>query len=113
MKILHLTTRKEWRAAKQKGEYRAASLDTEGFIHCSTPEQLLGVANAFYKDVKFPIVLWIDTDKLVAPLKWESPVPADAFSASTFPHIYGPLNLEAVVIVTPLKRDADGTYTGF
>ena len=110
MKILHLTTRKDWRDAQRKGEYRAPSLETEGFIHCSTDEQLLGVANAFYRDAKFPVVLWIDTDKLLAPVKWEAPVPADEFADNTFPHIYGPLNLEAVVIVTPLKRNAEGEY---
>lgn len=113
MKILHLTTRQDWREAQERGEYRAASLDSEGFIHCSTDRQLLPVANAFYRETQDPVVLWIDTAKLAAPLRWEAPVPEDDFSTETFPHVYGPLNLDAVVLVTALKRDDDGEFIGF
>ncbi len=110
MKILHLTTQEEWHAAQNFGEYRPPSLESEGFLQCSTDEQLLPVANAFYRDVEFPVVLWIDTDNLVSPLRWEPPAPADTLSKDLFPHVYGPLNLDAVVFVTLLKRDAEGRF---
>lgn len=113
MKILHLTTSSEWAAAQVKGAYTAPSLETEGFIHCSTAEQLLPVANAFYRDVDSPVVLWIEADQLTSTLRWEAPVPEDNFVDNKFPHVYGPLNLDAVVSVTPLKRNAAGEFVSF
>jgi len=110
MLILHLTTRTEWQAAQPAGEYRALSLADVGFIHCSTEVQLLPVANLFYRDAVDPVVLWIDPEKLAAPLRWEPPDLHDPFSEERFPHIYGPLNLDAVVMVTDLKQDPDGVY---
>ena len=113
MKILHLTSRKAWLDAQDAGEYRADSLESEGFIHCSTDQQILKVANAFYRKVSVPLALWIDTDKLQHPLKWESPVGADEFEGEAFPHLYGPLNLDAVIIVTALKRNKAGAFISF
>ena len=113
MKILHLTTRQAWRNAQEQGEYLADSLDTEGFIHCSTDQQLLPVANAFYRDAEDPVVLWIDTKKLASPLRWEAPVAADPFSHDKFPHVYGPVNLDAIVLVTCLKQDLAGEFVAF
>lgn len=111
--IFHLTTRSAWDAARKTGEYTAASLEAEGFIHCSTEAQLLPVANTFYQGVADPIVLCIDPARLTAEVRWESPDPADPFSASRFPHVYGPIDIDAVVRVTEIRRDAEGRYVGF
>jgi uncharacterized protein (DUF952 family) len=78
----------------------------EGFIHASTAGQVAGVANAFYADAEDLLVLIIDPERLTAPLRYD-PVPG---AAEPFPHIYGPLNADAVIGTAELRRDADGRY---
>jgi RimJ/RimL family protein N-acetyltransferase/uncharacterized protein (DUF952 family) len=102
--ILHILTRKAWKIAQVSGEYRAASLAAEGFIHASTPEQVITTANHFYRGVSNLVLLWIDPELLQPELRWE---PADG---QVFPHIYGPLNLDAVRGVTPFQPDPDGLF---
>ncbi|MFD0634388.1 DUF952 domain-containing protein [Catenulispora yoronensis] len=98
---------------RERGEYRVStrgrSLEEQGFIHASTTVQVAGVANAFYADLAAEdlVVLVIDTDRLTAELKYD-PVPG---AAEPFPHIYGPLNVDAVVGLAELGRDAEGRYT--
>ncbi|MHC5729338.1 MAG: DUF952 domain-containing protein, partial [Nostoc sp.] len=46
--ILHITKRQQWEQAKDLGSYRADSLDSEGFIHCSKSTQIVKVANTFF-----------------------------------------------------------------
>jgi uncharacterized protein (DUF952 family) len=102
--ILHLCDRKAWWLAQERGVYTPTSLEDEGFIHCSTAAQLLGVANRFYPNRDDLLVLVIQTQKLEAELRWE-PVDSDIF-----PHLYGALNLEAVSAAYPLPLDPDGIY---
>ncbi|HUF38955.1 MAG TPA: DUF952 domain-containing protein [Anaerolineales bacterium] len=113
MLIYHLTSRSRWEDALQQGSYTAESLAVEGFIHCSTDAQLLPVANAFYRDLADPVVLRIEADRLEAPLRWEAPESGDTFDAERFPHVYGPINLDAVIAATGPARSPDGSYTGF
>ena len=111
--ILHITTRGEWQSALNSGEYRAPSLADEGFIHCSTENQVLTVANAFYRGVPDLVLLVIDETKLNAHVKWEAPAgaPADGISESDlFPHIYGAINTNAVSSVLDLVPDSAGMY---
>lgn len=108
--ILHITSRPEWEAAQAAGEYRAPSLENEGFIHLSTPEQVLGVANAFYRDQPDLVLLVVDSEAVDAPLRWEAPLEAPD-SETRFPHIYGPLNLEAVIDVVDFPAGPEGSYT--
>jgi uncharacterized protein (DUF952 family) len=96
--ILRITTRSEWEKAQAGGGYRGDTLENEGFIHCMTPGQLPWVAETFYKGRTGLVVLRIEPGKLTSPLKWESPPD----SVEKFPHVYGPLNLEAVVEVVPI-----------
>ncbi len=102
--IVHLVEKRLWEQALQAGEYRAASLAAEGFIHASRPEQALAVANRFYRLASELLLLWIDPERLNAPLRYE------ASDGELYPHIYGALNLESVVRVSPLKPDEDGMY---
>jgi uncharacterized protein (DUF952 family) len=95
--ILRITPRAEWEQAIAEGEYRSDDLATEGFIHCSTPEQLPYVYEKFYKGQTGLVVLRIDPAKLKPSLKWENPHE----TLKLFPHIYGPLNSDAVVEVVP------------
>lgn len=98
--ILHITTPENWHAALQQGIYRPASLETEGFIHCCLEQQLLGVVERYFTVPGTWVVLFIDEQKLDVPLRYEpSPVVPDLF-----PHIYGPLNPDAVQIIKPLVR---------
>lgn len=97
--IYHLVLRQLWEAQPDE-DYRAASLDSEGFIHCSYANQVAASANRFYADARDLLVLQIDPAKLARPLKAEQ-----AGSGEVFPHIYGPLNRDAVVSVRPMQRD--------
>ena len=105
--ILHITTEKEWQTAVAAGEYRGASLDSEGFIHCSTVDQVLLPANQLYAGQTDLILLTIDPTKLTAELVYE-----DCYqSGQAFPHIYGPLNLDAVTGFVNFPPNPDGTFS--
>ena len=93
--IYHLTTAPEWHQAKQKGRYESSSLAEEGFIHCSEERQIQGVLERYFSGKKDLVKLLIDTTLLTSPLYYDwSPSIED-----TFPHIYGPINLDAVTAV--------------
>jgi release factor glutamine methyltransferase len=102
--FIHICPRDEWQQALQEGMYQDESLFQDGFIHCSQPEQLLGVANRFYRGIPDLVLLSINPDKLTSEVRWE---PADD---TLFPHIYGPINLEAVISVNDLRPELDGFY---
>jgi uncharacterized protein (DUF952 family) len=111
--IFHITSKAEWLAAQERGEYVAPSLQSEGFIHCSTEKQVLHVANAFYRGRTDLMLLQIDEAKLNSELKWEPPagLPAPGhFPADLFPHIYGPINLMAVVAAPDFLPDSAGEW---
>lgn len=96
--IFHLALVSDWDAAVAAGDYRVSSLgvtlEQEGFIHASRADQWEGVKERYYGGVTEPLVLLvIDPAKLTAPLVVEEVLG----SGETFPHIYGPLNLDAVV----------------
>ena len=96
--IFHVTTSNEWNIAKQKGFYEHPSLKDEGFIHCSQDNQVAGVLERYFAGQKDLIKLVIDTDKLTSKFVFDwSPSLAD-----TFPHVYGPINTEAVIDVVAL-----------
>ena len=113
--IFHITTHMAWDEANNAGEYRAASLLTEGFIHCSTLSQVIPVADLYYKGESGLILLSIEPTLLSSTLKWESPAegtpPPGVPEGDEFPHIYGPVNLDAVVDVIELISNPDGTFT--
>jgi uncharacterized protein (DUF952 family) len=98
--ILRITPGGKWEQAVAEGEFSSDDLATEGFIHCSTSEQLPWVAEKFYKGQSGLVVLRIDTDKLKSPLVWENPHE----TWKLFPHVYGPINPDAVVEVLPLEE---------
>ena len=113
MTVYHITTRAEWGSAQARGEYITPSLASQGFIHCSTAAQVVHVANAFYHGQKELVLLALDETGLSSELRWEPPdgLPAAGISASDlFPHIYGAINLGAVVRVLDLQPDPAGTF---
>ena len=104
--IYHITTSDAWTAAQSAGEYEAPSLADEGFIHCSGDEaQTLRVVERLYSEVTGLIVLDVDVIRLKAEVKREP-----SRSGEIYPHIYGKINLDAVVRVRDLTVDSDGRY---
>jgi len=107
--ILHLAIPGDWNAARDSGEYRISTrgldLDEVGFVHCSTPDQMEFVANTFYDDLDELIVLTIDPDSVGSPVRWEPPVPG---SEELFPHVYGPLPLDAIPATRTWRRGSGG-----
>ena len=102
--IFHLAFASDWAAAQEAGAYtistRGRTLAEEGFIHCSRGDQWTGVRDRFYGDVTEPLLLLqIDTDRLDVPVLDETGVPG---STETFPHVYGPIPLDAVVKAMPI-----------
>jgi uncharacterized protein (DUF952 family) len=113
MNIIHITSRKAWIDATRAGQYSAPSLEAEGFIHASTFKQTLPVAAKFYKGQSGLVLLEIDPKRLGPELKWEPPTggpPPGVPQDDAFPHIYGPINLDAVVQVLDLESDANGDF---
>jgi uncharacterized protein (DUF952 family) len=102
--IYHLVLRRVWEKNADR-PYRADSLASEGFIHCSFDEQLAWVANRFYADAEDLLLLHIDVERLTSPLREE---PCE--TGEIFPHIHGPLNRDAVVKVEALERGAGGRW---
>ncbi|MCH7737648.1 MAG: DUF952 domain-containing protein [Chloroflexi bacterium] len=104
--IYHLAQKDAWETARPTGEYAAPSLAEEGFIHCSKDiPQLLKVAARLYSGESGLLVLDVDLDKLISPLKNEP-----SRSGEIYPHIYGMLNSDAVVRERVLKVDAGGGH---
>jgi uncharacterized protein (DUF952 family)/GNAT superfamily N-acetyltransferase len=112
--ILHLTNSATWIEAQQQGFITAPSLATEGFIHCSTEHQMSTVANKYYRGATNMVLVHIDPAALTSPLKWEPPAHIDGSPSlpnePLFPHIYGVINLDAVVQVIDFPSNPDGLF---
>jgi uncharacterized protein (DUF952 family) len=93
--IYHVTTKQNWKEAVKNGAYTAPSLFTEGFIHNSTENQVEGVLQRYYAGQKDLVKLHINEIKLTAELKYELAPSVNEM----FPHIFGPINLDAVEVV--------------
>ncbi len=104
--IYHMLPRALWVAQPADQVYVADSLASEGFIHCTgEPEMLATVANRFYQSLPGDfVILCIATAQVEAEIKWE------AADDAIFPHIYGPLNLDAIVGVESFPRDDEGAF---
>lgn len=104
LKIAHV---EDWRAAQASGVYRVPSLDDEGFIHLSRPHQVHIPANKLYSDTSGLLILWIDPSRLTAELREE---PGTGGEDMTFPHLYGELNVDAVVAASPVEPWREGAF---
>lgn len=93
--VYHVTTKDEWKQAVQQGFYEAPSLKSEGFIHCSESQQVAGVLQRYYSGKTDLLKLVIDTDKLTSRLQYDVAPSINEL----FPHVYGPINLDAVIAV--------------
>ncbi|WP_461080506.1 DUF952 domain-containing protein [Streptomyces deserti] len=114
--IYHVVPRDTWTADPDQ-RYAPASLEDEGFVHCSPDEETtLAVVNAFYRSAPRPLlVLLLDEERLGAACVWEAAAPAPppgVAEGTLFPHVFGPIDRAAVVRVHEVEWDADGRATG-
>ena len=113
--ILHLLSRESWADAQARGQLVAPSVETEDFAHCSTEHQMVDVANKYYRGTSNMVLLNIDPVKLKSELKFEPPAHIDGSPAlphePLFPHIYGPINLDAVSEVIDFPCNEHGAFT--
>src|SRR6266542_3362531 len=104
--VFHIAAQRDWERAMRVGSYAAASLDGDGFVHCSTAAQHAAVANARFAGRADLVLLLIDVARLAAEVRFEQ---AEA-GGQAFPHVYGPVNLDAVFEATPYRPGADGRF---
>ena len=104
--IFHITTREDWNSAEAEGVYRTKTLPAERFIHCSTRDQVIQVANIRFRGQSGLVLLLIDTENVSAEIVYENLEGGQQM----FPHIYGELNSDAVVQVAEFKPGADGYF---
>ncbi len=96
--IYHITAVSEWREAQQKGYYESEALKSQGFIPCCEEHQIPDILKRYFSHKTALIKLCIETAKLSSRLiyNWSNTI------EDTFPHIYGPVNLDAIIDATPL-----------
>jgi uncharacterized protein (DUF952 family) len=108
--IYHIARASDWAQAQAAGEYttstRGRTLAEEGFIHCSASGQVAGVANTFYRGLPDLLVLVIDVGRVRPEVRVEQVTGSD----EPFPHVYGPLNVDAVVETRRFEPGPDGRF---
>ncbi len=105
--IFHITAGKAWHEAAAEGIYRPEAFPIEGFIHCSTRDQVIQVADIRFHGQTGLVLLSIDTDKITAEIVYENL----EGGSQLFPHIYGELNTNAVIRVAEFEAGANGHFT--
>ncbi len=107
--LYHITHREDWERALEEGVYRADTLSSQGFIHCSTYTQVQAVATRYYRGQIGLVLLQIDSRKVQPMVRFENL----EGGTELYPHIYGPLNLDAVEKIIELVPGPDGLFTFF
>ena len=119
--LYHLALREEWQAARLAGLYsrstRGLALEEVGFIHLSEAHQVPATAARFYADVPAPdlLLLTLDPQRLAnagLTVRREPADPQAGATAERFPHLYGPLPLEAVLLAAPFAPERPGQDRG-
>ena len=104
--IFHIARREAW-AGRAGGSYRPEMYPVDGFVHCSTEDQVVKVADIRFRGQKGLVLLCIDTDKVTAEIRHENL----EGGRELFPHIYGQINTDAVVRVAEFEPGAEGYFT--
>jgi uncharacterized protein (DUF952 family)/putative methionine-R-sulfoxide reductase with GAF domain len=102
--LFHIAAARAWERSGDR--YAPADFAKEGFVHCSTKEQVIGVANALFRGRADLLLLTIDANRIDAPIRYERA----SEGAERFPHVYSPLPRAAVLAVEPMVARADGTF---
>ena len=103
--IYHLVSPKDWQKALNRKAYAPPSLQEEGFIHCSSKEQLLESAQRYFGEETELVVLRIPEKRVATFLKWES-----SFQGQAFPHLYGKLQFHQIETTDMLYRNQSGDW---
>ncbi|TGB14542.1 DUF952 domain-containing protein [Streptomyces sp. MZ04] len=114
--IYHAVPLSDWSALPDR-PYAPASLAEEGFVHCSPDDATtLAVVNAFYRNAPRPLlVLCLDEDRLTARVEREAAAPAPppgVAEGTLFPHVFGPVNRDAVERILEVEWDEEGLASG-
>lgn len=104
--IFHLLLKKDWKERKIDSRYSPESLESKGFIPCSSGSRIEAVANRLFKGEKRVLLLVINTTLIEPELKFEK----DKETGMRYPHIHGPLNLDAVIDKIELAAEDDGSF---
>ena len=112
MKTIVITaTEQAWQQAKESGQYMQSTIDSTlediGFIHATFPDQTIAMVNRHFTNRDDVVLLLAGADKISSPVKYEA---ALSGRAGTFPHIYGPLNVDAVYAAIKLSKSDDGMF---
>ena len=104
--IYKICAASEWHEAEHAGVYRGSAADLrDGFIHFSTAEQATETASKWFAGQRNLVLIAVDAGALGTRLKWEP-----SRGGALFPHLYGALELKAVLRVDPLSLDASGHH---
>ena len=98
-RIYHVVSMEHWAKFAGKPTYEADSLQREGFIHLSEQGQVAGVLDRYYRGVPDLLLLHIDPAKLTNELRYE-----ETTNGEQFPHVYGPINKDAVVEIQKIVQ---------
>ncbi|HZK28950.1 MAG TPA: DUF952 domain-containing protein [Clostridia bacterium] len=105
--ILHCMKKATWESVKDRKYCGEKNLEMDGFIHCSPVEYFWRVAPNFRNIEEDLVLLCLDVDRLESPIKWEEGEPG---GKRYYPHIYGLINLDAVIQTLPYLKDKDGNW---
>lgn len=104
--IFHIVEKRIWKERENSGEYTPESLEHEGFIHCSTGHQINDTANRIFEGRRHLLLIIIDATRVIADVKYEE----DPDRGEAYPHIYGPLNTDAILDKISLNPDKKGNF---
>ena len=104
--LFHITTKEDWKQFNNSGSYEPESLESQGFIHCSTGEQVEDTANRLFAGEDEILLLVIDATTLHEDIKYEK----SEDTGDKFPHLYSPLNTNAIIDRIAIKAEDDGNF---
>ncbi len=104
--LFHLTTKENWNQYKQSGNYEPESLEDQGFIHCSSGNQVENTANRIFSGEDQILLLVIDASMIREDVKYEE----DEEVGEKFPHIYGPISVNAIIDKIEIQAEDDGQF---
>jgi uncharacterized protein (DUF952 family) len=104
--IYHIARQADWTAALLTATYAADSLAAEGFIHCSTAQQVLATANRLFRSRRDLVLLCIDSDRVNAEIRHENL----EGGTEPFPHVYGALPVASVIAAHDFPPREDGRF---
>ncbi len=105
-KLYKICPERDWREAERQGVYRGSTDDArDGFIHFSLASQVVETARKHFAGQSGLLLIEVDADALGEALRWER-----SRNDELFPHLYGELDLGAVLGVYDMRARADGTH---